>query len=173
MEFLEKLRRGISAGWKKFVDFWIDESEDDEAQASERPDGKKQNVLFEEEAGKKGLAMTEEAAATDEEETLPTDDRSMKEKMCAMVGGVKGKIGSCWRNRTGREKMAILFLCGAVLGAGVKVLANNRITIGYRDYTAKAGTYDFIQLQKNVAAAGGSAAITGGGIPSGGGSCAQ
>ena len=30
MEFLEKLRRGISEGWKRFVDFWIDESDDDE-----------------------------------------------------------------------------------------------------------------------------------------------
>ena len=173
MEFLEKLRRGISEGWKRFVDFWIDESDDDEAQSSEYPDEKKQKALFEKEEAeeeKESAVMEEEV---EEEEEATADGNTMKERMCAMVSGAKEWVASCWSNRSGREKVALLLICGAVLGAGVKVLANNRVTIGYRDYTAKAGTYDFVELQKSVAAAGGSAAITGGGIPSGGGSCAQ
>jgi hypothetical protein len=161
MEFLEKVRSGISEGWKKVVDFWIDESEEDTRPSAHPSKKEERKALFDEEE-------------TDSEEK-PLKERlcALKNKACETVRDAKEKAVSCWRKRSGREKMALLFVCGLLLGAGVKMLANNKITIGYRDYTAKSGTYDFIDLQKKVAAEGGSAAITGGGIPGGGGSCAQ
>lgn len=155
MEILEKLRKRVSEGWKSVVSFWNDEDED----LSRSPGSSKETAAVRD--------------ASFEEEEIIEEGPSLKERAGAVAQEMRNRAVSCWRKRSGTEKMAILFACGLVLGAGVKVIANDRITIGYRDYTAKSGTYDFIALQKKVAAEGGSAAVTGGNLPGEGGSCAQ
>lgn len=155
MEILEKLRKRVSEGWKSVVSFWADEDED----ISLAPDSPKKTTAVRD--------------ASFEEEEIIEEGPTLKERARTIAQEMRSKTVACWGRRTGTEKMAILFVCGLVLGAGVKVIANDRITIGYRDYTAKSGTYDFIALQKKVATEGGSAAVTGGNLPGDGGSCAQ
>ncbi len=48
--------------------------------------------------------------------------------------------------------LAILFLIATLLGAGIKSVANDRLTIGYDDYrlTSRAGTLDLNLLEKEL-----------------------
>ncbi len=81
---------------------------------------------------------------------------------------------TAWRRKlnalmVGRRGLVILFVLGAVLGAGLKVAASQRITMGYQDYTVvSTQAYDLNAMTREVAQKGGSAQAA----PSlGGGSC--
>jgi len=72
-----------------------------------------------------------------------------------------------------RERLAVIFVIGLIIGFGIKTVASEYITMGYRDYTAKnTNVYNLIDLQKKVTASGSDAAFSGGGS-AGGATCSQ
>ena len=72
-----------------------------------------------------------------------------------------------------RERMALLFAAGLIVGFAAKTVASEYLVIGYRDYTTKSSTtYDLIELQRNVAENGGAGILSGSGVAPGG-TCSQ
>jgi hypothetical protein len=86
---------------------------------------------------------------------------------------VRGYFSSLLGKLSRKEQLVIIFAIGLVIGFGVKVVSNEYVTIGYRDYTARnAKAYDLIALQKKVSENSSGSAFSGGGA-AGGGTCSQ
>jgi hypothetical protein len=149
MEIFEKIKGGISEAVKKTLSYF----ENVWKQVLEFVSSEEDDSAAASKPGNSALFETFERKP------------SLREKMCDRMRTFFGKFSP-------RQKIALLFVLGIVLGAGTKAAAHDRITMGYRDYTAsKTNAYDLIGLQKKVAAQGGSTAVTGG-VPTAG-SCSQ
>ncbi len=61
-------------------------------------------------------------------------------------------LGNAAKREYTPRALAILFLIATLLGAGIKSVANDRLTIGYDDYrlTSRAGTLDLNLLEKEL-----------------------
>lgn len=97
------------------------------------------------------------------EEILPDTEREVRPSLPSKLFG----------SFSPKERFLMIFALGMVLGFGVKTLAQESITIGYRDYSvSKNEVYDLIALQKKVSENGGTANFSGG-IQQGGACAAQ
>ncbi len=109
-------------------------------------------------AAEEGMEIIHEAEAEEifVEEATKETFRERWESVKTNAAALFGKLSS-------RERLALLFMAGIVIGFGAKTLAMDSLTIGYRDYTARnAGAYDLIELQKKVAENGSGSAFSGG-----------
>lgn len=105
------------------------------------------------------------------EETFVTE--TAKETFRQRFESFRENIASMTAKLSFKERIAIIFVIGFIVGFGMKTAANGYVTIGYRDYTAKnVATYDLIELQKRVAENGSGSAFSGG-AAAGGGTCSQ
>lgn len=86
-----------------------------------------------------------------------------KETLTERWKSVKTNASALFGKLSSRERLALLFMAGIVIGFGAKTAAMDSLTIGYRDYTARtAGAYDLIELQKKVAESGSGSVFSGG-----------
>jgi hypothetical protein len=131
------------------------------ARASERVRSMRQN------ASEETAEFVREAKA---EEVFVAE--AAKETMGRRWESLKNRVLSILGKLSPRERFALIFIVGLIVGFGVKTMASEHLTIGYRDYTTGgADRYDLVALQKKVAEEGSASVFSGG--ATGGAACSQ
>jgi hypothetical protein len=100
-------------------------------------------------------------------------EETLKETIKSRYASIRMSFMEMTSKLSRTEHFMLIFVFGIIIGFGMKTAANGHLTIGYRDYTTgSTNTYDFIELQKKVAATGSGSAFSGG-VSAGGSTCSQ